>query len=267
MFVKCWAQCLLVQYMNFWKVLPFLFLFFFFFYWGPRWGKRWGTNEDRIQVVLWVRCEEAKVYVQIPASESARRQGRLTQARGRVRGQFWRQDKIWHLLGNCEEFLFPGQWVWKVMIWNSSCTLRAVKGFQAGRRTSSDCQSRRAAPQRGERARRQRDKQGGRSGDGCSRPGRVAARNRGVLWEWNDMDGSDTDLWRVEMTGWEVHRWGRWRRWRGPALDQRSVCGWSGHLLCKRTLVDLQFFVSINNSEYSYKKLFSFLKLFADTNF
>ena len=35
------------------------------------------------------------------------------------------------------------------MIRNSSCTLRAVKGFQAGRRTSSDCQSRRAAPQQG----------------------------------------------------------------------------------------------------------------------
>ena len=53
----------------------------------------------------------------------------------------------------------------------------------------------------------------------------------------------------------------------GPALDQRSVCGWSGHLLCKRTLVDLQFFVSINNSEYSYKKLFYFFKLCADINY
>lgn len=58
------------------------------------------------------------------------------------------------------------------MVRNSSFTLRAVKGFQAGRGTSSDCLSRRVALQHGEWTGRQRDKQGGGSGDGCSRPGR-----------------------------------------------------------------------------------------------
>lgn len=67
------------------------------------------------------------------------------------------------------------------MVRNSSFALRAVKGFQAGRGTSSDCLSRSVALQHGEWPGRQRDKQGGGSGDAAAdQVGTVTARTQAV---------------------------------------------------------------------------------------
>lgn len=31
--------------------------------------------------------------------------------------------------------------------------------------------------------------------------GTVTAQTQGVSWEWSNVDGADTDVWRVQMTG------------------------------------------------------------------